>query len=133
MIESKLVQVSMEEALKRQLSGENIKMVCPNKLSDRWNDCFLTTLNDMLAGAIFFAETWPEGSSTEENPSTKEEDLPTRQRAPKKREIDEGKIVALYKAGRTPEWIAADMRVPIEKIKERIAFLMERNVLAKSG
>ena len=47
----------------------------------------------------------------------------------KAKEIDEGKLMALYKAGRTKEWIADDMGISIATVYNHLKKLREEGKL----
>ena len=116
-------QIAIDEALelhKRGLMVGVLQPVVPEPKN--LDDYEFLTLKKILAGCEFFRivleeekrETEPkavEEKPTETGAETKEKPEPPKPEAPNKKQIDVGKIKALYKAGWTGKRIAEDMHI----------------------
>ena len=121
----KIKQIAIDEALelhKRGLMVGVLQPVVPEPKN--LDDYEFLTLKKILAGCEFFrivreaekAETEPEAKQEEKKPAetaaeTKEKPEPPKPEATNKKQIDVGRIKALYKAGWTGKRIAEDMHI----------------------
>ena len=121
----KIKQIVIDEALelhKRGLMVGVLQPVVPEPKN--LDDYEFLTLKKILAGCEFFrivpeaekAETEPEAKQEEEKPAetaaeTKDKPEPPKPEATNKKQIDVGRIKALYKAGWTGKRIAEDMHI----------------------
>ena len=116
-------QIAIDEALelhKRGLMVGVLQPVVPEPKN--LDDYEFLTLKKILAGCEFFRivleeeKRVTEPKAVEEKPTetgaeTKEKPEPPKPEAPNKKQIDVGKIKALYKAGWTGKRIAEDMHI----------------------
>lgn len=100
--------MKIEDAMKAIRQGKEVWIITRSLIDEH------TALSEFL-NADDYEVIEPEPEAPE-----KEEPAPTEEEPPKKKKfpapVDHGKIVALYKANRTPVWIADDMGCSLQTV-----------------
>ena len=135
-----LKQITEKEALAAYTKGKDIKVLVPPTCVNEpeWEDYEATLLSRLLDGIVYMAdeEEKPEVAFTEpvqvpdpdpDPEEPKESETPTSKYAPKN--LDNGKIAALHRAGWSNEKIADEMGVTGVTIGNRIKKMRERGEL----
>lgn len=108
-----LRQISIAEAAARMEAGETINCLIKGMVGSGWGGMVTATLNEYLADVVCFA-------------SDEAEEEPPKPRTQKK-EIDTGKIKALYDAGWSVARIADELGVSAPTIRSRLSEMNEEN------
>ena len=135
-----LKQITEKEALAAYTKGKDIKVLVPPTCikEPEWEDYEATLLSRLLDGIVYLAdeeekeEAVPAESDPDPEPEPdpeepKESETPTSKYAPKN--LDNGKIAALHRAGWSNEKIADEMGVTGVTIGNRIKKMRERGEL----
>lgn len=135
-----LKQITEKEALAAYTKGKDIKVLVPPTCikEPEWEDYEATLLSRLLEGTVYLAdeeekegavpaESDPDPEPEPDPEEPKESETPTSKYAPKN--LDNGKIAALHRAGWSNEKIADEMGVTGVTIGNRIKKMRERGEL----
>lgn len=135
-------QINMNKALELLAKGIEVMVLVPGDKEGNWGDMMPSTLQNMLAGCMFFrqepameVELFDEPPLLEQKESNpvgvpKEDagaaDGPAVDSGPKRVKIDTGKIMALRKAGWDLRKIADEMRISVSTVHKYVKMMEEK-------